>query len=155
MGSKLRNAADSIGELTSCDNTQLQSFAALAKAAYGSDVTTWSSAVISNIGITIGGLQTSDISLLSTTQINAIDSNHISYIPAEIFAGFSVDQFMTFSTSQASSTTSEQRAALSSAQLAALSLDFSTSSENGAGSITVCGILFLLLPLVMVYHRQK
>ncbi|XP_021344704.1 uncharacterized protein LOC110444667, partial [Mizuhopecten yessoensis] len=81
-----KNAADSIGELTSCEDTQLQSFAALAKAAYGSDVTTWLSSVISNIGITIGGLPTSDIGVLSTTQIDAIDSIHISHIPPATFA---------------------------------------------------------------------
>ncbi|OWF40358.1 Stereocilin [Mizuhopecten yessoensis] len=147
-----KNAADSIGELTSCDDTQLQSFAALAKAAYGSDVTTWLSSVISNIGITIGGLPTSDIGMLSTTQIDAIDSIHISHIPPATFAGFTVEQFLTFSTSQLSASTADQRSSLSESQLAALSADFSSTSDNGAGTVTSSVMLALVLSLAVVYQ---
>ena len=50
----LRASADAVGEVTSCSDLQLYEYAQLAKAAYGSDVTTWDSATISNVGIVIG-----------------------------------------------------------------------------------------------------
>ena len=49
-----RSAADAVGEVTSCSDGQLSSFITLAKSAYGSDITTWDSTTITNIGIVIG-----------------------------------------------------------------------------------------------------
>ena len=48
-----RSAADAVGEVTSCGDDQLTSFAALAKAAYN-DVTTWDSTTVSIVGVIIG-----------------------------------------------------------------------------------------------------
>jgi hypothetical protein len=49
-----RSSVDAVGEVTSCTEGQLNSFAALAKTAYGSDVTLWSTTTISNVGVVIG-----------------------------------------------------------------------------------------------------
>ncbi|XP_021344826.1 uncharacterized protein LOC110444791, partial [Mizuhopecten yessoensis] len=116
-----QGAVDSIGELTSCEISQLQAFASLAKTAYGSAISTWDSTVITNVGTSIGGLSASEISSLTASQIDAVDPNHISYIPNAIFSGFTASQINTFSPSQAQSTTTSQRAALTSSQLNALS----------------------------------
>ncbi|XP_069122945.1 otoancorin-like [Argopecten irradians] len=144
-----KDAADSVGELTSCNDTQLTAFATLAKAAYGSNVTSWLSSVISNIGVIIGGLSTDDVVLLSSTQIDAIDPNHIPYFPPDIFAGFTVEQFFTFSSAQSSKTTTEQRQALSAAQLAALQLDF--SSDDAPRTAASSNFVVVLLPLVLMF----
>lgn len=49
-----RASADTVGEVTTCSEFQLQQWIAHAKTEYGSDITVWDSATISNIGIVIG-----------------------------------------------------------------------------------------------------
>ncbi|XP_033763383.1 otoancorin-like [Pecten maximus] len=133
-----QSAVDAIGELTSCENNQLQAFVSHAKNAYGSDVTTWDSTVITNVGTSIGGLSASEIAKLTALQIDVVDPNHVSYIPDSIFSGFTVSQITTFSPAQAQSTTSSQRAALTSPQLDALSTVGSITwkaAESGVGLV--------------------
>ncbi|XP_069122944.1 platelet binding protein GspB-like [Argopecten irradians] len=150
QSSVYQNAADAVGEVTSCEDTQLQAFAALAKAAYGSDVTQWDTTVITNVGIVIGGLTASEISTLSETQIDAVEANHITYIPDTTFTGFTVAQISTFSTTQAQSTTINQRAALDSAQLAALEAVAAmtwTTADSGVGMPTA-NLLVMLFTVI-------
>ncbi|XP_060071514.1 uncharacterized protein LOC132551390 [Ylistrum balloti] len=134
-----QGAVDSIGELTSCEKSQLQAFVILAKTAYGSDVTAWDSTVITNIGTSIGGLSTGEIGRLTALQIDAIDPNHVTYISDTIFSGFTVSQINTFSPAQAQSTTSTQRSKLTSSQLNALSTVASinwSASDSGVAMVT-------------------
>lgn len=50
----IRNSADAVGEVTTCQDLQLVEFARLAKTAYGSDITTWDTSTISTVGVVIG-----------------------------------------------------------------------------------------------------
>ncbi|XP_021374574.1 uncharacterized protein LOC110463941 [Mizuhopecten yessoensis] len=159
QSSVYQSAADAVGELTSCEDTQLQAFAALAKATYGSDITTWDTTVITNVGIVIGGLTANEISTLSETQIDSVDANHISYIPDTTFTGFTVTQINTFSTSQAQSTTASQRAALTSAQLTALetvaALSWTVSSDSGVAVVTGSWVLMLATLVLGTFFNQN
>lgn len=150
-----QGAVDSIGELTSCDGSQLQAFVALAKTAYGSDVTTWDATVITNVGTTIGELSASDIGSLSSLQIDVVDPNHVSYIPSSIFAGFTVDQIRSFSPAQAQSTSSSQRAVLTSAQLDALStvasITWKAAGSGGSVVMTSWPVTGLIATLMLSY----
>jgi len=136
-----RDSADSVGEVTSCTDAQLYQWALLAKSEYGSDVTTWDSTTVSNIGIVIGGLTGPEISTLSTTQIDSIDANDISYIPASSFSGFTTSQILTLETAQAQATTTSQRSSLNSEQLLALStaagVDFTASSLAAGMTVSI------------------
>lgn len=49
-----RASADTVGEVTTCSEFQLQQWVAHAKTEYGSDVTLWDSATITSVGIVIG-----------------------------------------------------------------------------------------------------
>ncbi len=49
-----RTAVAVIGETTSCSSEQLQSYADHAKTVYSSDLSTWDSATISNVGNVLG-----------------------------------------------------------------------------------------------------
>ncbi|KAK3091229.1 hypothetical protein FSP39_018115, partial [Pinctada imbricata] len=131
--SAYQSAADAVGEVTSCTDLQLYEYALLAKTAYGSDVTTWDSSTISNLGVVIGGLTGGEISTLSETQIDSIDANDMSYIPPSVFAGFTVSQINTFDTAQGQATTSTQRSALSTSQLDALSAAAGVSFASSGG----------------------
>ena len=48
------NAASSIGALTTCESSQLGAYATKAKAAYGSDVATWPTSTITEMGAVVG-----------------------------------------------------------------------------------------------------
>ncbi|XP_076073209.1 uncharacterized protein LOC143044873 [Mytilus galloprovincialis] len=148
------SAADAVGEVTSCSDGQLSSFITLAKSAYGSDITTWDSTTITNIGIVIGGLTSSDMSTLSESQIDAIDSNHVSYIPSSTFAGLTTTQINTLSVSQAQSTTTVQRSALDSSQLAALS-SVANTTFSGCDMMQMSWTFAVFLALLSMYFGQN
>ncbi|XP_033754416.1 uncharacterized protein LOC117337512 [Pecten maximus] len=157
LSSVYQSAADAVGELTSCEDTQLQAFAILAKAAYGSDITLWDTTVITNVGIVIGGLSANEISTLSETQIDALDANHITYIPDTTFTGFTVAQINTFSTTQAQSTTVSQRAALTADQLTALETVAAMSwtiADSGVGMVTASWMMILVTLMFGSYFNK-
>ncbi|KAK3093276.1 hypothetical protein FSP39_013553 [Pinctada imbricata] len=74
-------AADSIGDVTSCSEQQLTELATLAKAYYSSNITAWTDATMTELGIVIGGLPRTDIAQLTESHIDAIESGDIYYLP--------------------------------------------------------------------------
>ncbi|VDI19878.1 Hypothetical predicted protein [Mytilus galloprovincialis] len=148
------SAADAVSEVTSCSDGQLSSFITLAKSTYGSDITTWDSTTITNIGIVIGGLTNSDMSALSESQIDAIDSNHVSYIPSSTFAGLTTTQINTLSVSQAQSTTTDQKSALDSSQLSALS-SVANTTFSGCALMQMSWTFAVFLALLSIYFGRN
>ncbi|KAK3093260.1 hypothetical protein FSP39_013347 [Pinctada imbricata] len=127
-------AADSIGDLTSCSEQQLTELATLAKTYYSSDITAWTDATITELGIVIGGLPSTDIAQLTESHIDAIESGDIYYLPPTTLSYFSTTQFGYFSSAQAQAVSEGQRNALSSEQISALEsaagISFSTTHSS-------------------------
>ncbi|XP_022314636.2 uncharacterized protein LOC111119099 [Crassostrea virginica] len=148
-------SADTVGEVTTCSEFQLQQWITHAKTEYGSDVTLWDSATITNVGIVIGGLTATEISTLSASQIDSIAAYDISYIPPTAFSGFTTTQIYTFDPSQAQASTSSQRSALGADQLSALSSVAGVSYSNTAAGIQCSLLMALLLSAVAHFlHRM-
>jgi len=128
------DAASSIGALTTCESTQLASYATKAKAAYGNDVTAWTTSTVTDVGAVIGGLSKADLAKLTTTQLAVITPGSIEQIPPSNFAGFTTTQLSALTSSQANAATAQQQAALSAEQKTALtSAGATTKTASGAG----------------------
>ncbi|XP_061196188.1 uncharacterized protein LOC133204464 [Saccostrea echinata] len=143
LSSVYKASADTVGEVTSCSEFQLQSWIAHAKTEYGT-YTQWDSATITSVGIVMGGLTASEISSLTETQIDSISAFDMSHIPSTAFAGFTTTQIYTFEPAQAQAVTASQRAALSSSQLSALSSVSGISYSNTAAGIQ-CSLFMAIL----------
>eukprot|EP00105_Crassostrea_gigas_P019923 XP_011438564.1 PREDICTED: uncharacterized protein LOC105336077 [Crassostrea gigas] len=149
-----RASADTVGEVTTCSEFQLQQWVAHAKTEYGSDVTLWDSATITSVGIVIGGLTSTEVSTLTESQIDSIAASDISYIPPTAFAGFTTAQINTFDPAQAQASTTSQRAALSADQLSALSSVAGVSYSNTAAGIQG-SVLFAVLLSAMAHFLRS
>ncbi|XP_052689214.1 uncharacterized protein LOC128167499 [Crassostrea angulata] len=149
-----RASADTVGEVTTCSEFQLQQWVAHAKTEYGSDVTLWDSATITSVGIVIGGLTSTEVSTLTESQIDSIAASDISYIPPTAFAGFTTAQINTFDPAQAQASTTSQRAALSADQLSALSSVAGVSYSNTAAGIQGSVLFAVLLSALAHFLRS-
>lgn len=137
-------AASYVGELTSCDASQMEAFIDHALSTFGS-IDTWDTSVVTSIGTMIGGLTASEVSTLTNTQISAIEPTSISLIPSSTFVGFTVSQLSSFSVAQAQATTSSQQSGLSNAQLQALISAGATSKISSANDLKVPVTLVLFV----------
>ena len=146
-------AASDLGELKSCDESQMAAYMTHAKTAFGA-ISTWDDAVIASVGNLIGGLSDTELATLTSSQIAAIETESISLIPSASFVGFTTVQLSGFSVAQAQSVTSTQTAGLSSAQKAALvsagaSIDSGATGGPQASMVFVLILAFVSLKFVM------
>lgn len=75
-------ASTTIGGLTSCSAIQWVAFMTKAKSAFGSNPPNWSTSVVSNLGLVIGGVASSELATLRASQIVALATSVLSRIPA-------------------------------------------------------------------------
>jgi len=128
------DAASDIGDLTTCESSQLGAYATKAKAAFGQDVTTWTTTTVTTVGAVIGGLPKSDLAKLSSDQIAVISTSSMEQIPPSNFAGFTTSQLEGLTTSQANAVTAEQQNALSTSQRNALQTAGATYKVTTGGA---------------------
>ena len=144
VNSNFSLSASYVGELSNCDESQMQEFITHALSSFGT-LDTWDTSVVSSVGTMVGGLTANDVSTLTNTQIAAIEPTSISLIPSATFVGFTVSQLSSFSVAQAQATTANQQSGLSQAQLDALVSAGATLKTSSAADLKVPVTLLLFV----------